>query len=183
MSIEVMKQSLEALEVANSCVDGYYIPTGKTQLPEVESAITALRQAIEQAEQPQPDGRKLQRMRQEAWRMTQEQWKDDPELCFALGYEAGYNDAVAPRAEPRASESGAGFESLPASPNAEQAQPLMNEQIMDLCAAEREACAKLLDEMAEQDKLSNYYAVAARAIRARGQDPMPLFADWNKDWK
>jgi hypothetical protein len=49
MSIEAMKQALEALEVANSCVDGYYIPKGKTQLPEVESAITALRQAIEQA--------------------------------------------------------------------------------------------------------------------------------------
>jgi hypothetical protein len=49
--------------------------------------------------------------------------------------------------------------------------------------AEREACAQLLDEMAARDKLSNYYAVAARAIRARGQDPMPLFDDWGKDWK
>jgi hypothetical protein len=45
--------------------------------------------------------------------------------------------------------------------------------------AEREACAALLDEMAAQDKLSNYYAVAARAIRARGEDPMPLFDDWD----
>lgn len=36
-------------------------------------------------------------------------------------------------------------------------------------AAEREACAKVLDEMAEKDKLSNYYRVAAIAIRARGQ--------------
>ena len=34
---------------------------------------------------------------------------------------------------------------------------------------EREACAKVLDEMATRDKLSNYYAVSARAIRARGQ--------------
>jgi hypothetical protein len=33
---------------------------------------------------------------------------------------------------------------------------------------EREACAKVLDEMAEKDKLSNYYQVAAIAIRARG---------------
>lgn len=31
-----------------------------------------------------------------------------------------YNDAVAPRVEPRASESGAGFESLPASPPTEK---------------------------------------------------------------
>ena len=34
--------------------------------------------------------------------------------------------------------------------------------------AEREACAKVCDEMASRDKLSNYYAVAAKAIRARG---------------
>ena len=33
---------------------------------------------------------------------------------------------------------------------------------------EREACAKVCDELAEQDKLSNYYAVAARAIREGG---------------
>ena len=34
--------------------------------------------------------------------------------------------------------------------------------------AEREACAKVCDELAARDKLSNYYAVAAKAIRARG---------------
>lgn len=34
--------------------------------------------------------------------------------------------------------------------------------------AEREACAKVLDEMAEKDKLSNYYQVAALSIRERG---------------
>ena len=33
---------------------------------------------------------------------------------------------------------------------------------------EREACAKVLDEMAAKDKLSNYYQVAAIAIRAMG---------------
>ena len=36
-----------------------------------------------------------------------------------------------------------------------------------VAAAEREACAKVCDELAEKDRLSNYYAVAARAIRAR----------------
>jgi cysteinyl-tRNA synthetase len=30
---------------------------------------------------------------------------------------------------------------------------------------EREACAKLMDDMAAQDNLTNYYKVAARAIR------------------
>jgi hypothetical protein len=34
--------------------------------------------------------------------------------------------------------------------------------------AEREACARVLDKMAENDKLSNYYRVAALAIRERG---------------
>lgn len=33
---------------------------------------------------------------------------------------------------------------------------------------EREACAKVLDEMAAKDKLSNYYKVAALAIREKG---------------
>jgi hypothetical protein len=37
-----------------------------------------------------------------------------------------------------------------------------------VAAAEREACAELLDEMATEDKLSNYYRVAALRIRERG---------------
>jgi len=37
-----------------------------------------------------------------------------------------------------------------------------------VAAAEREQCAKLLDEMAAADKLSNYYQVAALRIRERG---------------
>lgn len=36
-------------------------------------------------------------------------------------------------------------------------------------ADEREACAKVCDDLAAKDKLSNYYAVAARAIRERGE--------------
>ena len=41
--------------------------------------------------------------------------------------------------------------------------------IADMAAEkEREACAKLMDDMAAQDKHSNYYRVAAKAIRARG---------------
>lgn len=34
--------------------------------------------------------------------------------------------------------------------------------------SEREACAKVLDEMAAKDKLTNYYKVAALTIRERG---------------
>lgn len=44
------------------------------------------------------------------------------------------------------------------------------EYAMEIVAeAEREACAKLMDEMAAKDKLTNYYKVAANAIRARGE--------------
>ena len=46
--IETMKQALEALEVANTCIDGYYLPKEKAWLPEIEQAITSLRQAIKE---------------------------------------------------------------------------------------------------------------------------------------
>ena len=45
---------------------------------------------------------------------------------------------------------------------------------------EREACARVCDDLAERDKLSNYYRIAANAIRAQAEDrlarhgiPMP----------
>ena len=43
----------------------------------------------------------------------------------------------------------------------------LEKEILKAVAAEREACAKVCDELAANDKLSNYYAVAARAIRRR----------------
>lgn len=39
---------------------------------------------------------------------------------------------------------------------------------MRVAAAEREACAQVCDALAEQDTVTNYYRVAALAIRARG---------------
>jgi hypothetical protein len=44
------------------------------------------------------------------------------------------------------------------------------EAYVDPVLAEREACAKLMDDMAAKDNLSNYYKVAANKIRARGQE-------------
>jgi hypothetical protein len=49
-----------------------------------------------------------------------------------------------------------------------------------VAAAEREACAKVCDDW--PNGRDDVYSIGA-AIRARGQDPMPLFDDWNKDWK
>jgi hypothetical protein len=46
MTKEALNLALEALEVANSCVDGYYIPKGKTHLPEIELAIIAIKEAL-----------------------------------------------------------------------------------------------------------------------------------------
>lgn len=49
---EALRMALEALEVASSCVDGYYIPIGKSHLPEVEQAITAIKEALAQEQEP-----------------------------------------------------------------------------------------------------------------------------------
>ena len=46
--------------------------------------------------------------------------------------------------------------------------------------AEREACAQLCERMAKRTEDIRLAALEAAAenIRARGQDPMPLFDDW-----
>ena len=44
-----------------------------------------------------------------------------------------------------------------------------------VAAAEREACA---DDCVKQALRGGWAADCAAAIRARGQDPMPLFGDW-----
>jgi len=84
----------------------------------MQEEIDDLRAAIEQAE---PNARAHHKMMiammQVHWHRIDPQWKNDPELCHAFGYQAGFNDAVARRVELRASGSGAGFESLPASPH------------------------------------------------------------------
>ena len=102
MSLDAMKQALEAL---NKCQDwpGAY--------EECSRAITALRAAIEQAQEPvawvYPEG--LEALK------SGRPWT-------AYGSNGGgriplyLSDAVARRVEPRSGESGAGFESLPASP-------------------------------------------------------------------
>ena len=48
---------------------------------------------------------------------------------------------------------------------------LLQELEWQVAEREREACAKVCDDLAANDKLSNYYAVAARAIRARSEKP------------
>ena len=59
---------------------------------------------------------------------------------------------------------------------------LIAEEAQKCVLAEREACAKVCEEVGNRDRDSHAWDAAA-AIRAREQDPMPLFDDWNKDWK
>ncbi|MFY8038886.1 MAG: hypothetical protein ACOVN4_04375 [Bosea sp. (in: a-proteobacteria)] len=49
----------------------------------------------------------------------------------------------------------------------EDAKQAAIESLAQVVAIERESCAKLMDDMAAQDNLTNYYKVAARAIRER----------------
>jgi hypothetical protein len=79
------------------------------------------------------DARTLAKIRQAAWNAVHKDYKDDPECCFALGFDAGY-DAVAQKVEPPVKESGGGFESLPASPKKEWVG-LTDEEARELCVA------------------------------------------------
>jgi hypothetical protein len=46
-------------------------------------------------------------------------------------------------------------------------------------AAEREACAKVCDDIDAEYEGEDVLATwCSQAIRARGEDPMPLFGDW-----
>jgi hypothetical protein len=66
---------------------------------------------------------------------------------------------------------------------------LIAEKAQKRVLAEREACAQVCEEVLEQYRGTDMGKHAelvgddcAAAIRAREQDSMPLFDDWNKDW-
>ena len=72
--------------------------------------------------------------------------------------------------------------------------PCYRHELEAAVKAEREACEKIQFKLRERYISQNKTAQAeimlltavydyAAAIRARGQDPMPLFDDWGKDWK
>ena len=49
---KALRLALEALEVANSLVDSYYLPKEKAWMPEIEEAITAIKAALEAKDEP-----------------------------------------------------------------------------------------------------------------------------------
>ena len=97
-----------------------------------EKALVALRTALTQ---PEPNARKLAKIHQAAWNAVHKDYKDDPECCFALGFDAGYG-AVAQKVEPPEMESGERFESFPASPNKEWVE-LTDYEVEELNCVER----------------------------------------------
>ena len=88
--IEAMKMALDALEVANSCVDGYYIPKGKTHLPEVEQAITAIKEALAQPERKPLTDEQIRDLW--SWSMTAEAERtaNTQQHAFARAIEAAH---------------------------------------------------------------------------------------------
>ena len=111
---ELMQQALEALE------------TKGEHHPRVYAAITALRERL-----AQPEQEPIAWVYQEGLEALKgaKPWtaygsNGDGRIPLYL------NDAVAPRAEPRSGESGAGFESLPASPSQpEQESPITHNHL------------------------------------------------------
>jgi hypothetical protein len=88
-----LKLALEALEVANSCVDGYYIPKGKTHLPEIELAITAIKEALA--------NEALEKMAENAIELGLDYEPEQPKVrtgnCLRVGVCASEGHKIAPQ--------------------------------------------------------------------------------------
>jgi len=179
MSITAMKQALEALT--------RIWEDGLENFPESghDAAITALRTAIEAAKKHEPV----------AWTLTEELtkratttrahlWFSNPQNCMWTPLYT--TPPAAPVQEPVAWINGEGrierHES--AFGRGETIRPLCTTPPaaqQELVLTEREACAALLDANAmacESPIHRSLLQANAEAIRARGQDPMPLFDDW-----
>ena len=93
MTKEALTLALEALEVANSCVDGYYIPKGKTHLPEIELAITAIKEALA--------NEALEKMAENAIELGLDYEPEQPKVrtgnCLRVGVCASEGHKIAPQ--------------------------------------------------------------------------------------
>ena len=93
MTKEALTLALEALEVANSCVDGYYIPKGKTHLPEIELAITAIKEALA--------NEALEKMAENARELGLDYEPEQPKVrtgnCLRVGVCASEGHKIAPQ--------------------------------------------------------------------------------------
>ena len=100
MTKEALKLALEALEVANSCVDGYYIPKGKTHLPEIELAIIAIKEALA--------NEALDKMAENARELGLDYEPEQPKVrtgnCLRVGVCASEGHKIAPQRKPLTDE-------------------------------------------------------------------------------
>lgn len=94
--------------------------------------ITITRAEYEQElAKPEPTPRQLQRLRQAAWKnIKQDVYNDDPEIVFAMGFDAGYG-AVARKVEPSQDECG-GFDSRPAPLAQPEQEPKLTELELEI---------------------------------------------------
>ncbi len=106
MSRELLQQALDAILAARDSELLHPKPF-KNRYLDIIGKLEA------ELAKPEPTPRQLQRLRQEAWKnIKQEEYKFDHEVCFAMGFDAGYG-AVARKVEPSQDECG-GFDSRPA---------------------------------------------------------------------
>jgi hypothetical protein len=151
---EIMQKALEALEWNLPVIEDY---GDHEQLNRQHRAITALRERLAQPEPVIDKAAAIRIATVLGWEPPREEQEQEP----TVKWDASAPLVVHPHPAFQAT--------LVAEQERKRWHKAGARAIRMAINIEREACAKVCDELAARDKLSNYYAVAAKAIRARGQ--------------
>ena len=134
---KLMEMALDALEA---------YPQG-WRTDKAQNVMDALRDRLAQ---PKLTRREIDKMVQSAWKEVRIEYRDDPEICFDLGWEAGYGAGISSNNSPRSVSEGSAFGAT---------APPITQLETDAVLAEREACAKLCEEYTN----GKYMAAVIRA--------------------